>query len=67
MNIGTAITDFIVLCEVFEAIRLYEIADFLVNFSHHTLQIRFHAFAMAAKETYFSGMNDSGDVITPLK
>ena len=67
VNIGTVITDFIVACEVFEAIRLYDIADFLVNFPYHTLQIGFHAFAMAAKETYFSGMDDSGDVITLLK
>ncbi len=66
VNIGTVITDFIVACEVFEAIRLYDIADFLVNFPYHTLQIGFHAFAMAAKETYFSGINDSGVVITLL-
>ena len=61
------IADFIVACEVFEAIRLHEIADFLVNFPCHTLQIGFLAFAMTAKETYFSGMDNSGDVITLLK
>ena len=61
------IADFIVACEVFEAVRLHEIADFFVNFPYHTLQIGFRAFAMTAKETYFSGMDNSGDVITLLK
>jgi hypothetical protein len=67
VNVRAVITDFIVAREVFEAILLYEIADFLVNFPHHTLQIVFLAFAMAAKETNFPGMDDSGDVITLLE
>jgi hypothetical protein len=67
VNVGTVITNFIVACEGFEAIRLYQITDFLMNFPHHTLQIGFLAFAMAGKETNCSGMDDSGDVITLLK
>jgi len=67
VNVNTVIIDFIVTYEMFEVIRLDEITDFLMNFPHRTLQIGFLAFAMAAKETYFAGVYDSGDVITLLK
>ena len=67
VNVNAVIIDFIVTYEMFEVIRLDEITDFLMNFSHRTLQIGFLALAMAAKETYFAGVYDSGDVITLLK
>ena len=57
----------VIACKMLEAPCWNKVTDLLVYFSDDTLQIRFVAFAMTAKETHFARLKNAGNVIAALE